>query len=257
MSSQIVLFAILLVVALLMLPEETLIAAFIVPKVVVVPPSSTTTTTTSKSIHSIISQLNHHNHNAIDDDDVPNEAGDVIGKARRSFLVNTLPAAVFAAGSFSFVGNSRPALAKYGDSTNIELPSYIDFLIEKNSVVDETKVLYKGADPSVLLKRLQEANAKLTDIPTLAEQKKWSQIQGILTGPLGTFSQTLNQIATATTTPSESSSSRQNVDAAVKKLKTDLIEIGQAANQKNGPLCGAKSRQATQDLESFVKAAFE
>jgi hypothetical protein len=170
---------------------------------------------------------------------------DTSDHTRRSFLI----------ASTAFVASlstSNPALAKYGEGSNLELPSYIDYLIEKNSANEakvEAKVLYKGTDPSVLLRRLKEAEKRLGDIPALAEQKKWSQIQGVLTGPLGTFSQTLNQIATRDSSP--------KVQDASKKLKSAIIEIGQAASRKNGDACTAKVQQASQDLEVFVKAAFE
>ena len=167
---------------------------------------------------------------------------DVEAGSRRSFLL----ASTVVTGMIGFGG---PAIAKYGETSNMELPNYIDYLIEKNASVDQARVLYKGADPAVLLKRILEADKRLEEIPPLAEQKKWSQIQGILTGPLGTLSQTLNQIATPDSSP--------KVRDASKKLKGDLIEIGQAASQKNGASCTAKTQQATKDLESFVKAAFE
>jgi hypothetical protein len=161
---------------------------------------------------------------------------------RRSLLV----------ASIALVGGSGPAFAKYGDSSSMELPSYIDYLIEKNSSSGETKILYKGADPATLLRRLQEADKRLVgDIPALAAQKKWSQIQGILTGPLGTFSQTLNQIAPA------SDSTPPQVQEASKKIKSGLIAIGQAAAKKNGDACTALAQQASQDLEAFVKVAFQ
>ena len=167
---------------------------------------------------------------------------DTSDHTRRSFLI----------ASTAFVGSlstSNPALAKYGEGSNLELPSYIEYLIEKSNSVEEAKILYKGADPSVLLRRLQEADKRLGDIPALAEQKKWSQIQGVLTGPLGTLSQTLNQIASPDSSP--------KVQDASKILKSVVIEIGQAASQKNGGTCTAKAQQASQDLEVFVKAAFE
>jgi hypothetical protein len=163
---------------------------------------------------------------------------------RRSFLV----ASAALVGTLS-VGSS-PAFAKYGASGNLGMPSYIDYLIEKNSNSDDgKKVLYKGADPAVLLRRLQEADRRLDDISGLAEQKKWSQITGLLTGPLGTFSQTLNQIATP-------DSGKKVIDAC-KTVKTDLIAIGRAASQKDGETCIAKAQQTSEDLDAFVKVAFE
>ena len=145
---------------------------------------------------------------------------------------------------------SHPAYAKYGEGSNMELPNYIDFLIEKNKSLDVDKVLYKGADPLVLLQRLQEADKRLGEIPMLADQKKWSQIQGIITGPLGTLGQTINQISTA---PDASS----QVKVAAKKVKSDVIAIGTAASKKNGSVCADMSTIASNDLESFVKLAFE
>lgn len=143
-----------------------------------------------------------------------------------------------------------PAVAKYGDSSNMELPNYIEFLMEKNAQGITTKTaLYKGVDPVVLLQRLQDANNRLQDIPKLATEKKWSQVQGLLTGPLGTLSQTINQIATP--------DSGKDVQAAAKKLKADLIDIGQSAAKKNAEACIAKAGQATKDLTSFLELAFD
>jgi hypothetical protein len=140
-------------------------------------------------------------------------------------------------------------LAKYGDSSSLELPSYIDFLIEKTSKPSADKLLYKGADPGVLLLRLKDAGIRLQEVPTLSEQKKWSQIQGILSGPLGQLSQTLNFIATP--------DSPVAVRDSAKKLKTEIFAIGSAASKKNGPTCTAKAQQASQYLEDFVRVAFQ
>lgn len=145
---------------------------------------------------------------------------------------------------------TSPADAKYGDSTNMEMPNYIEYLIEKNEAgKNADAALYKGVDPTVLLKRLQEANKRLAEIPGLADQKKWTQIQGIITGPLGTLAVTINQIATA--------DSPAKVKEASKKVKADVIAIGQAAAKKSGTGCVESSRVAARDLEEFVKLAFE
>lgn len=149
----------------------------------------------------------------------------------------------------TFVVGTHPAEAKYGASSNMELPNYIEYLVEKNSQGNESGALYKGADPVVLLRRLQDASGRLQEVPKLAETRKWSQIQGLLTGPLGTLSQTLNQIATP--------DSDAKVQAASKKLKADLIAIGQAASKKSDEACIAKSQEASKDLVSFLELAFE
>jgi hypothetical protein len=74
---------------------------------------------------------------------------------------------------------SSPAWAKYGESSSMELPSYIDYLIEKNRAVDDSQVLYRGADPAVLLGRLQDSLKRLNEVPSLADEKKWTQIRGM------------------------------------------------------------------------------
>lgn len=146
--------------------------------------------------------------------------------------------------------HTTPASAKYGASSNMELPNYIDYLIEKNNGGQGAgNALYQGADPAVLLRRLETASSRLGDIEGLVEKKKWSEIQGLLTGPLGTLSQTLNQIATA--------NSPKPVQAASKKLKGDLIAIGQAASKKNGDGCSQLAKETSKDLISFLELAFE
>ena len=168
---------------------------------------------------------------------------------RRDFFLKKTATSILSVATLASVARPLPAFA--GSSANIEMPNYIDFLIEKNNqglAADPDKVLYKGADPTVLLRRVQEADRRLAEIESLVEQKKWSQVSGLVTGPLGTLSQTLNQIATP--------DSGKAVLQAAKKVKSDILAIGQASSQKNGPACVAASNQAIQDLEAFIKVSF-
>jgi len=142
---------------------------------------------------------------------------------------------------------TESAEAKYGESSSMELPNYIEYLIEKNSQTDTSKSLYQGADPKVLLQRLVEANQRLSEVASLAEARKWSQIQGLVTGPLGTLSQTLNSI----------SSGNKALMAQAKQVKNTVIAIGQAAEKKNGEKCAQLAEQASLELREFVKLAFE
>jgi hypothetical protein len=139
-----------------------------------------------------------------------------------------------------------PAYAAYGDSSNIELPSYIDFLIEKNKTVDPATFLYKGADREVQLERIYAALSRIKTIPAITRDRKWSQVQGVLTGPLGTLIQTMNQV---------SGSSKDALKAAA-KVKADLLAIGQAAAKKSEEGCITAAEAALQDLEAFAKVAF-
>ncbi|KAL3942404.1 MAG: hypothetical protein SGBAC_003398 [Bacillariaceae sp.] len=172
-----------------------------------------------------------------------NDVTDVCHPTRRQLILSTGGLAL------GFVATSLPAEAKYGTSTTMEMPNYIEYLIEKNESGNTENALYKGTDPTVLLKRLQEANKRLAEIPALAEEKKWSQIQGIITGPLGTLAVTINQIAT--------SDSPAKVKDAAKKVKGDVIAIGQGATKNSGAACTDASRVASRDLGEFVKLAFE
>lgn len=160
--------------------------------------------------------------------------------SRRSFV-----AALVAVSGISQLG--QPVVASYGDSSNIELPSYIAFLEEKNKSKDPSTFLYQGNDEEILFKRLIEASTKLALIPSLAEQRKWSQIQGVLTGPLGTLAITLNQIA---------SQSPPQVMVAAKKVKEDVIAISLAAQKKSESGCMSGTKAASDDLQAFVQLAF-
>ena len=140
----------------------------------------------------------------------------------------------------------KAANASKDQSANIQLPSYIDFLIEKNTSVDKSQILYKGADTEVQLKRIADAAARLNQIPEIASQKKWSQIQGILTGPLGTLLQTM------TTLSKDSDQAKK----AAGKVKSDLILIGKETSNKNVENIVKATEAALSDLESFAKIVF-
>ena len=154
--------------------------------------------------------------------------------------------------SLLLVSSPPPAQAAYGSSSTMELPNYIDFLIEKNKVDDPSDYIYKGPNRDVLLQRIGDASLRLKSIPSLVEQKKWSQVQGILTGPLGTLVQTMNQISNDIAEDSK----KKLVMEASKKVKSDLIAISQAASKKDGGLCLKASAACEQDLEAFAKIAF-
>lgn len=167
--------------------------------------------------------------------------------SRRSLLQTTMIAITAAQ-----LWPSQPAHAAYGASSNMELPNYIEFLLEKNAVPDEGAFLYQGPDPKVQLQRLLDATKRLDSIPPLAEDKKWSQIQGILTGPLGTLAQTLTAIAGN----ASSKSSAAELATKSKKVKEDIFNINLAASKKNPDAVVANARAAQASLEAFVRAAF-
>jgi hypothetical protein len=164
-------------------------------------------------------------------------------KGRRGFLAGYLTVLVA-------VHEDKPvASAAYGDSVNIQFPNYIEFLIEKNKVVDSSETLYQGADPGIVLKRLLAADNKLRDIPILVSEKKWSQIQGLLSGPLGTLSETLNLIA--------GQSPSKEMKSLVKKVKAEILAISVAAAKKDSDGCISGAQAVSSDLESIAKLKFQ
>jgi hypothetical protein len=138
----------------------------------------------------------------------------------------------------------QPALA--GSSASIQLPSYIDALIEQSKTVDPDTFLFKGADLQTQLGRIKKATTRLAEIPAIAEQQKWSQITGILTGPLGELLSTMTLV----------SAGNGKAKEAAKTVKLDLYAIGAGASQKNENACKQATQAALKDLEAFIKVAF-
>uniref|UniRef100_A0A7S4MN82 Uncharacterized protein n=1 Tax=Odontella aurita TaxID=265563 RepID=A0A7S4MN82_9STRA len=186
--------------------------------------------------------------NGCNDDSTVDRSADLSARTRRSVLASGVAAA--AASSSSLLGifsvDPRPAFAAYGDSSTMELPNYIEFLIEKNKKDDPDKILYKGADSEVQLRRLLEASSRLPEIPGLASAKKWSQVQGVLTGPLGTLIQTMNTVGKDST----------EAKKAAALVKQDVLAISQEASKKSEAGCVKATEAATRDLEAFVKLVF-
>ena len=140
----------------------------------------------------------------------------------------------------------QPALADYKAGPSLQLPSYIDFLIEKSKTSDTDSFLYKGATLQTQLERIKKATIRLAEIPAIAEQKKWTQITGILTGPLGELLSTMTLVSANNATAKD----------AAKKVKVDLYAIGAGASKKNEAACKQGTEAALKDLEAFIKVAF-
>jgi hypothetical protein len=105
-------------------------------------------------------------------------------------------------------------------------------------------LLYKGPDIALQLRRIGESANRLPEIANLSAEKKWSQVQGIITGPLGTLLQTMNSLASA--------ASKEAKDAA-KLVKNDLNDINAAAGKKDSGAVTKAAEKASKDLEKFVK----
>ena len=102
-------------------------------------------------------------------------------------------------------------------------------------------LLYKGPDVEIQLLKIGTAAARLPEISTLATEKKWSAIQGIITGPLGTLLQNMNNL----------SQTKESKEAA-KLVKNDLNEIFAAVGKKDAGAVTKAADRASKDLEKFV-----
>lgn len=157
------------------------------------------------------------------------------------------------------------AQAAYGQDANIVLPNPIDTMIERASKQclvetlgnreclvwegDENK-LYQGADGRLLLERVEKALSSLANIPALIEQKKWSQVNGILTGPLGDLVRTMNQLAALSATEGGATAAKQKVNT----VKNDLYGIAASVEKKQGDKALKYHQAATNDLVAFIKS---
>ena len=175
---------------------------------------------------------------------------------RREIFFSTLGALLAA--------TSIPAAASaaFGQDANIEIPNVIDGLADRQNkqclveslgnreclvYMDPANKLYQGANSQVLLERMEKASQALATVPTLIQEKKWSKVVGVLTGPLGTMVTTMDQL----TKLSENS---LKAGELAKKMKADLIAIAQAAERKQGDKALQAHGQATQNLVAFVEA---
>mmetsp|Transcript_1132 Transcript_1132/g.1538 ORF Transcript_1132/g.1538 Transcript_1132/m.1538 type:complete len:216 (+) Transcript_1132:472-1119(+) len=198
----------------------------------------------SQSQHSVIMLSSKSSHE--------NPTNTDLSSSRRNFVLSSSTVSLLAGLSLNLANTilfPSEANAAYGTSSKLELPNYIEFLIEKNSSIDQEKILYKGSDVSVQLKRLSDAANRLSEIPKLAQEKKWSQVQGILTGPLGTLGQTMNYL-------SKDLPSSNDAKKVSNKVKQNILMISQEASKKNVDGCIKATEDATRDLEAFVKLVF-
>ena len=154
------------------------------------------------------------------------------------------------------------AQASYGDDAKIELPNPYQQMADRASkqclveslgnreclvFADEANRLYRGADTAALLTRVEKAAAALQTVPELCEARKWSQITGVLTGPMGDLIRTMGQMADL----SENADAARGVVATTKK---DLYALQDGVSRKDQALVSKSQQAATNDLVAFVKA---
>jgi len=163
-------------------------------------------------------------------------------------------------GSLWSIGLSPDAAdAIFGEDAKIQMPNVLDGMtdrVNKQCLVeslgnreclvylDPDNKLYKGVDAEVLQSRLSKVTEALGTIPGLVQDKKWSKVLGVVTGPMGTLGETMNSLVKIA--PNSTASSE-----AAKKVKNDVIAIGIAADKKQGDAVLQSQKLAIQHLDDF------
>lgn len=156
----------------------------------------------------------------------------------------------------------EPAYAEYGAEANIFIPNPYDALNDratKNCLVeslgtrqcliyaDEANFLYKGADDGVLIERIEKASKSFGTIPALVFNKKWSQVTGVLTGPMGELIRNMSQLAAMSRNQEQSKN-------LIKVLKNDLYAMSDGVSRKDQDIVLKNHEKATNDLVAFLKS---
>jgi len=92
------------------------------------------------------------------------------------------------------------------------------------------------------------SSVALTKIPQLVDEKKWSGVKGIITGPMGELLATMNQLAPLSTQQADRSA------ALAKQVKLQLYDISAAADVKDAARILKSTQGATDALVAFVKS---
>jgi hypothetical protein len=155
----------------------------------------------------------------------------------------------------------QPANAVYGLDAKIELPNPYQSLSDRQNkqclveslgtrecmvYEDSANKLYQGANGKLLLDRVEAASQALSQqVPLLVEAKKWSQVTGVLTGPMGELLRNMNQLV-------ELSENKDLAKSNVNLVKTDLYAMSAAVDRKQGEAVLKSQAAAMGHLVDFV-----
>jgi hypothetical protein len=172
------------------------------------------------------------------DDDDAIEGDDLLLEDRREALF-AMMGSLWAAGALptTFLFPAEAANTAFGDDAKILLPDVVQGLLDRYNKPclieslgnceclvyqgDKDKLLYKGADASILLGRTQTASQAMEmEVPPLVETKQSNQITGVLSGPMGQLSSTLTMLCGLAEKPGDA------------KQKAQIVKQGHGDNQQ-------------------------
>ena len=115
---------------------------------------------------------------------------------------------------------------------------------------DPDNKLYKSADNKILLQRLGTSVEALKRLPSYIENKQWSNVQSVLTGPMGSLSYTQNELVKLIDEGNPVKSQCRDLTGNIRK---DLYAISAAIGTKDGKQALINYERASEKLEKFVK----
>ena len=187
----------------------------------------------------------------------PSSVDEANNDSRRTFLTAGL--------TYTFAAIANPAVsnARYGDSPMIELPDIVGDLADRQNkqclveslgnraclvYMDPENQLYKGSENEILLERLGKLVTALEDLPQYIESKQWNAVLGVLTGPMGTLSSTMNEL----TKNVEDNGKKNKIKALSTAVRQDLYAISAAVDRKNAKDAMSAYEKAAVKLDQFV-----
>lgn len=169
----------------------------------------------------------------------------------------------FLATGFAFaVMQPAASHATYGEDAKMLIPDIAQGIADRTNkqclveglgirdclvYLDPDNQLYKGSDALVLFERLEGNVKALKDVPAYIESKQWNKVLGVLTGPMGTLSSTMNELTKISDDSVKSKCKSLSTD-----IRNDLYAISGAVDRKNVKDASAAYEKAAAKLEKFV-----
>lgn len=157
---------------------------------------------------------------------------------------------------------AQSAEAVYGTDANIAMPNVMEGISNRVNqqclveslgnrdclvYLDPENKLYKGADGKELVERLEKSAESLSTIPALVAERKWSKVQGVITGPMGGLGTTMDKL-------SKMSENEDELCKIERRIKNSLYAIAAAVDRKDGEKILEHHRDATKDLILYAQS---
>ncbi len=177
--------------------------------------------------------------------------------SRRSVFASALAASSVMALPFA-------ANAVYGADANMQMPNIVQGIADratKQCLVeslgnreclvyeDPDNKLYKSADSKILFERLGTSVEALKRLPSYIANKQWSNVNSVLTGPMGSLSYNMNEIVKLIEEDNHIKSQCKDLTVNIRK---DLYAISAAISSKDEKQALKNYERASEKMEKFV-----